>query len=564
MSTSKLSLMLILILAISSPLCTCAYSAAPDTSILPADRKVDWTLSGIPGGIPSRQQIYKTIDAATLGNASADATKAIQDAIDSAPPGQVVFLPAGIYLTKDTIHLRTGKTLRGAGPGKTIIRYQGQGGRSVLDLRGQAYNDIFGRKHSAAITGGAVKDSKQITLSDPAGIAVGDILLLDQLNDPALVDLAGSEGVCTYCSREDGKRARGQFAEVTAITGNAITLNLPLFFSLDPSLQPQATLISSRSMVRHAGAEDLTLTQDDPVNQFIIEMDSAQYCWLKNVEITRMDRRGCWHINSLQNEIRDCTFHGAIHGFGRDHGYGLELSAQSTANLVENNIFDTVDGGGVMTDNGAVGNVIAYNYLHNIQFDEPHWMIAGPVLNHSPHPSMNLWEGNIGPQLGNDFIHGSSSHNTVFRCRSTGWRDEKATSNNNAVEFQYKNLYMTVIGCILGTKGKSDVYELAYPQPAPSERKPIWRLGYGGREHAGDPNVKATLLRHGNWDSITDGIVWDPSIPNHTLPPSLYRTVKPAWWGDLPWPPIGPDVPGMTNKIPAQVRAESQLVNAGH
>ncbi len=558
MSRSTLSVMLVLAFAASSLAFRETFGAAPDASIVPADRRVDWSLAGIPGGIPGRTQVFRSIDATTYGDGSTDATKAIQEAIDSAPAGQVVHLPAGTYVTRDTIHLRSDKTLRGAGQGKTIIRYQGQGGRSVLDLRGQSYNDIWGLKRSYAVTGGTTKGSTQITLSKTNGIRQGDVLLIDQLNDSVLVDIAGSEGVCTYCSRQDGKRARGQFAEVAAVDGNTVTLNLPLFFSLDMSLQPEATLVSASSMVRRAGVENLSLTQDKPVNEHIVEMDSAQQCWLKNVEISRMNRRGCWHINSFQNEFRDCTFHNAINGFGRDHGYGLELSLQSTANLVENNIFDTVDGGGVMTDNGAIGNVIAYNYLHNIQFDEPHWMIAGPVLNHSPHPSMNLWEGNIGPQLGNDFIHGSSSHNTVFRCRSTGWRDQTANSNNNAVELQHKNLYMTVIGCVLGTKGKSDVYEVAYPQPAPAELKPIWRLGYGGPKRTGDTKVKATLLRHGNWDSVTDGVIWDPAITNHTLPASLYRSSKPDWWGDLAWPPIGPDVPGMVNKIPAQIRFEGQ------
>jgi hypothetical protein len=558
MTNAALSLRLMLLCALSTVSGAEARGAPPDTSILPADRKVDWTLAGIPSGIPNRMQVFRTIDAARYGNGTADATREIQDAIDNAPAGQVVLLPAGTYVTSDTIHLRSDKTLRGAGQGETTIRYQGQGGRSVLDLRGQSYNDIWGLKRSYPITGGAARDSKQITLGRTDGIKERDVLLIDQLNDGVLVDIAGSQGVCTYCSREDGKRARGQFAEVTAVSGITVTLSLPLFFSLEGSLQPEATLVSAGSMVRRAGVEDLTLTQDQPVNEHIVDIDSAQHCWLKNVEISRMNRRGCWHVNSFQNEIRGCTFRNAINGFGRDHGYGLELSLQSTANLVEDNIFETVDGGGVMTDNGAIGNVIAYNYLHNIQFDEPHWMIAGPVLNHSPHPSMNLWEGNIGPQLGNDFIHGSSSHNTVFRCRSTGWRDELATSNNNAVEFQHKNLHMTVIGCVLGTKGKSDTYEVAWPQPAPAELKPIWRLGYGGPKDDGDPNVKATLLRHGNWDSVTDGVVWDPAIADHTLPASFYRSSRPDWWGDLAWPPIGPDVPGMAGKIPAQVRFEGR------
>ena len=72
-----------------------------------------------------------------------------------------------------------------------------------------------------------------------------------------------------------------------------------------------------------------------------------------------------------------------------------------------------------------------------------------------------------------------------------------------------------------------------------------------------DPKVKATLLRHGNYDYMTRSTIWDPSIADHNLPASMYLTSKPSWFGDLPWPPIGPDVPGLVNTIPAQVRFES-------
>jgi hypothetical protein len=172
---------------------------------------------------------------------------------------------------------------------------------------------------------------------------------------------------------------------------------------------------------------------------------------------------------------------------------------------------------------------------------------------------MNLWEGNIGVQAGADFIHGSSSHNTLFRCRFAGWQHATITSNNNAIEFQYKNSHMNVLGCVLGTSGKSDTYESAYPASGNSELRNIWRLGYGGPSFIGDTTVRATLLRHHNYDYVTRSTINDPSIPDTILPASLYLSSKPAWWGNTLWPPIGPDVAGLTDKIPAQIRYESSL-----
>jgi hypothetical protein len=184
-------------------------------------------------------------------------------------------------------------------------------------------------------------------------------------------------------------------------------------------------------------------------------------------------------------------------------------------------------------------------------------MIGGPSINHSAHPSMNLWEGNVGPQISGDFIHGSSSHQTVFRCRSAGWKEDAATANNNAVDLQHKNSFMTVVGCVLGTEGRSDTYEVAYPDEAPSSLMPIWRLGYGSGDGSGSDVVKDTLLRHGNWDAVTGSTVWDPDIAARDLPDSLYMAAKPPWWGtELLWPAIGPDLSPMVGKIPAQARYE--------
>jgi hypothetical protein len=169
---------------------------------------------------------------------------------------------------------------------------------------------------------------------------------------------------------------------------------------------------------------------------------------------------------------------------------------------------------------------------------------------------MNLWEGNIAYKAEGDIIHGSSSHNTIFRSRSLGWQNDTITTRNNAIEFAANNNYMNVVGSVLGTPGKSNRYEVLPGQPYDDwGERAIWVLGVGSG--VDDPRPAATLLRHGNYDYVTNSVVWDPAIPDHDLPDSLYRSELPDWWClETPWPPIGPDVAGLTNKIPAQRRFE--------
>jgi hypothetical protein len=532
-----------------------AKEASAPAEIIPGARRIDWSYAGIPGGIPERTTICATIDSAVYGNGVTDATDAIQDALDNCPDGQVVYAPQGTYIIRGTVHLYDNDTLRGAGPGKTILKHVGGYSRSIVDMRGSVYYQIS-TLHKTHNVLQANKDSRTITLANTTGIHPGDILLINQLNDNDLVDPVGVEGKCTYCGYENGNRVLGQLVEVTNVQGNLVSLNLPLHWSYNPSLNPWAYQVDAYALIRNAGLEDLTLTQDNPEVEFMIEMDGAQYSWVKNVEIKNVQRRAMWVIDSLQNEIRECYVHIGIDGYGRDRGYGILLDLHSSNNLVEDNILSTIDGGGVMTAGGASGNVIAYNYLHNILFDDPWWLIASPSINHAPHPKMNLWEGDWGIKAEGDIIHGSASHNTIFRSRMKGWQSDTITTRNNAVEFAAKNTYMTVVGSVLGTAGKSNRYEVLPGQPYNDwSEKAIWVLGVGSGVN--DPDVAATLLRHGNFDYVTNATVWNPGISDHDIPDSMYLSKQPDWWcQETPWPAIGPDVAGYFHDIPAKRRFE--------
>lgn len=523
--------------------------------IIPNDRRINWSYAGIPEGIPVRSVVCTTINSSIYGSGTTNATAAIQNALDSCPDGQVVYVPQGTYLIYGTVHLNDHDTLRGAGPGKTIFKHTGGYARSMVDMRGSIYYQISSL-HKTRDVLQASKDSTLITLANVASITPGDILLINQLNDNNLVDPVGVEGKCTYCGYENGDRTLGQIVAVESVNGNQVTLNLPLHWTYTPALHPWAYQVDAYAMIRDAGLEDLTLTQDSPEVEFMIEMDGAQYSWVRNVEIKNIQRRAMWVINSLQNEIRECYVHIGIDGYGRDRGYGIFLDMHSSNNLVEDNILSTIDGGGIMTGGGASGNVLGYNYVHNVLFDDPWWLIASPSLNHAPHPKMNLWEGDIGVKAEADIIHGSSSHNTIFRSQMKGWQSDTITSRNNAIEIAANNTYMNVVGSVLGTPGKSNRYEVLPGQPYDnSSERVIWALGVGSG--VDDATVAATLLRHGNFDYVTNSVVWDAGIPNHDLPASLYLSKMPDWWcHEIPWPPIGPDVAGFANDIPAKRRLE--------
>jgi hypothetical protein len=184
-----------------------------------------------------------------------------------------------------------------------------------------------------------------------------------------------------------------------------------------------------------------------------------------------------------------------------------------------------------------------------------------------------------------DAYFGSASDITAFRNWFTG-TDPTYSGNRKAVSLNRWAYDFNLVGNVLGVpdygnSGFPGVYEISqngysYNQPT------IYQLGFpsmGNNGYTGvtylpadgtqvgalDENVETTLLRQGNFDYVTNSTIWDPSISNHSLPASLYLSVAPSWWnadGTVPWPPIGPDVSGKTNEIPAELRYNSILTGA--
>ncbi len=70
-----------------------------------------------------------------------------------------------------------------------------------------------------------------------------------------------------------------------------------------------------------------------------------------------------------------------------------------------------------------------------------------------------------------------------------------------------------------------------------------------------------TLLRHGNFDYVTNAVQWAPSVSSRALPSSLYLTTKPAFFGSSPWPWVDPTGTAKVNTLPAKARFDAGRPN---
>ena len=564
-------------------ICFSALGSAQNWSgILDPTRAIDWSLAGIPGGIPNRTTVCSTIQASTYGNGTSDATAGIQAALNACPANQVVSLSAGTFRINTRLNIPSGVVLRGAGASQTILSAFGSSsqGTGVVNLGSGSPSS----SSSASITGGATAGSNSITLSTASGISVGSYLLITELNDSTYVTSTGNEGNCSWCDQFwSGTRARGQIVEVTSVTGTTVGVS-PSLYS-DYSLTPLATYFTASA--KYAGVENLQVYANNTGYGANFAMNRCAYCWIKGVEGNYADGDHVEVYFSYRDEVRDSYFSNAYTHAPGTYDSALVVASKSSAVLVENNILERLHVS-LMMEWGAAGNVFSYNYSFG-NFDASATNVLMPDLNfHGAHPQFNLMEGNVLASIYPDSIWGSSSHGTMFRNWATGMTricnplsgrgtidctgGHWAVQANRAIYVAglsggLGSLYYNIVGNVAGSAalsaqmseyaGGGDAYAAAVVSPGSRSYSGTgydYSFGYGG---AGDSSgycssrascaPYSTAFLHGNYSNANGSIGWDfHGTGSHTLPASFYKSSKPSWWGSLPWPAIGPDVTGGT------------------
>jgi hypothetical protein len=524
-----------------------------------ADRRTEWSQAGVPGGIPARTHVCATL---TPGATHAEINAAIAGCTDG-----VVALAPGTYTLSSGIAFsgRSGVTLRGAGPDRTTLVFTG------ADACGGVPANVCIRGSSAIWSGnvppdkirnwtaGYGKGATHLTLSSAAGIENGTILVLDQLDDAAETGGVIVSDAAAF-SIEGGapgrpNRTQQQYVQVVAINGDEVAVTPGLHMpNWRASQQPQAWWWGNPAATAVLnGLEDLTLDHTSSTETAGVLFSSAYGGWVRNVRSLNARRSHVALQQAARIEVRDSYFYGTKRSASQS--YGVE-SFTTSDDLVVNNIFHRVTTP-IMTGPNT-GSVFAYNYTVDMHYGIASWMMAGIVGSHDAGTGMNLFEGNVGNQFLMDTYHGGGSLATVFRNRLTGTEPGKSQGNTTPISLWAFNRFNNIVGNVLGTPGYHTVYENSSAGVTGYPDKSIYVLGYSGVGEAligdvpYDTRVAGTLFRWGNFDYATNQVRWSPAeVPlemsaptGQTLPPSLFLTVKPYWWGANAWPPIGPDVTG--------------------
>lgn len=553
-----------------------AAQAQPWAGILSPGRAVDWSNAGVQGGIPSRPTVCATL------NPGATAAQ-INSAIAGCASGQVVFLSAGTYNLSGgiTFNNKANVTLRGAGADRTRLVITGSAGchgvGASVCMDSRDTHAPVQTSNTANITGGPwAKGTNQLTLSNVSNLAVGKPVSIDQLNDSSdngtiyicetvagRCNDDGPSGGSSGGQRDD--RGQAQMVTITAINGNTITFSPGLYMpNWRPSQSPQA--FWSTSPLMGAGLEDLSLDNTRSSGQYGVMLLNCQNCWVKGIRSINPDRAHVVAYNSNRVTVRDSYFYGTRDAVSQS--YGFECFPGSDV-LIENNIFQHITGPQVINANCS-GSVIGYNYsIDNYYVQSPGFMQHAATL-HAGGIDNILVEGNVGQGMRGDLFHGTHHFVTAFRNYYAGWETGK-TSSTVPIFLNAYSRYFNIVGNVLGRSGYHSRYETN--TSGGNADSSIYAFGLTTRSTP-DPKVAETVMRWGNWDVVNNAgrfvasevpsglSLYANAVPaSQTLPASFYMPGKPSWFGNVPWPAIGPDVSNGNNpgvggkayKIPAQL-----------
>jgi hypothetical protein len=583
------------------------------SGIIPANRLTTWYGNvGVPGGIPSRTQMFVDATKAPYNadnTGKNDASSAINAAIGACPPNQYVYLPAGIYLISGGIVFPAGTvnvTLRGAG-NSTVLK---NATSSECIHIGGSSNWPIGGQNQVSWTGGLAQGSTVLTVSSAANYQVGQLMWLTQDDDTSLIWAVNGVGTGINGNIKELKR-------VVAVNGNQITIDTPIIWNQwNPALHPIASNDAPSNPVVGCSLESVQIDgSGNTTATYALFMDECYGCWLLNVYSYLAHSYHMSFYNVARCEFRRVTLWDAQLHAENCGGFYVQLTATSC--LWEDNIIYK-QYPGIETDASCAGNAFLYNFI-----DQSYQNIGGPSVqgigidsNHAPHGCMNLYEGNYSNCILNDGYWGSGSHFIFFRNRLHGYDETLgAGSNSMCVGLDRWSLYNSVVGNVLGTTGVSNVYDeqtVNYPDTDCI----IYRLGYPnlgngsftgyrppltyaqdaasgtgsnsfqGLDEAVRPTseyasggvstpvqnppqtpragtVRGTSIIEGNYDTISQKMVWnDPTIGAQAIPKSLYYPSKPAYFNSLTWPPFDPANPGDTSK--ANVPAGGAAIPAGY
>lgn len=341
----------------------------------------DFSFAGYRRGelpIPNRTPTVSVVDFGARSNA--DATVAIQKAIDE-NPGKCIEIPSGTFLISGRIRVQSpGTVLQGAGPGKTILHFT----RSLQEIEptqaktggGESTNRwswsgglvVVGDSGLEAaktqrISGESKRGENVIQVDDLRGIDTGDDIRIEMWDDAggSLTDYLyrGAPGEDSIIRDHTFV---WQVATVVAIEGSQVTIDRPLRADVDLRWEPRIRKFVPKA--EDCGLDGVTISfparpyrghwKEDGFNGVALNGTNN---WVRNIEIRNADSG--IYVTGQFNTVDGVTVTAdrTPHGSGITGHHGLTTTGQDC--LITHFRIKTKFFHDLTVDKGAIGNVFS-------------------------------------------------------------------------------------------------------------------------------------------------------------------------------------------------------------
>ncbi|WP_428566119.1 MAG: glycosyl hydrolase family 28-related protein [Solidesulfovibrio sp. DCME] len=471
----------------------------PATAAAFADTAAAWDRAGLRTTPPDPVQTLSVRDFGATGDGTTDDTAAFESAMAALASPGVLSVPAGTYRITRSLSLKSGLVLRGAGAASSKLVFN-LAGASDPCLDFTTYNS----RSWVALSRDAATGDTAITLADAASMAVGDWIEVEQQNDAAVMYTDPE------WNQDWAQSVVGQFVRVTAVSGDAVSLDRPLRIGF-------ATARSARARVyrlgQHVGIEDLAISREDPGTDGgeTIHFKYAANCWVRRVESRYTVAAHVSIESSAAIEVTDSSFQYS-HDYGDGgRGYGVTLGRHTSDCLVQNNVFSTLRHAMVVSQ-GANGNVFGYNFSTIRKCESTAWTPCDLSV-HGHYPFRNLFEGNMVEEVDDTDYWGPAGPGNVFLRNVVAKEGLEIMDGSNG---------QAALGNLLLAGGPLSMAE----------------------------GITDTVL---SGNVVTDAASAVVTIPESDAPASLYLTATPSFFATATWPMLS----GGTEANPAGRRYQA-------
>jgi hypothetical protein len=357
-------------------------------------RVTDFSYAGYHRGereLPRLEPGISVRDFGALGDGKADDTAAFKRAIE-AGGGKVIHIPAGRYVITDILTInQAGTCLLGDGRDKTVLvmtkplnDIKPDWGATTEGRRTSNYSwsggmiQVTGREESpevGRVIGSAVRGQSVLSISASAGIAPGEFVRLEMVDDAkqSLTEhLYANDPSSISLLRRTGVRFGAKVVAFDGASGR-VTLDRPLW--TDVRLEWSPRLVVDRSSVEEVGIEGMTF--EFPVTTYKghftevgfnpLVMGGVRNCWVRSVRILNADSGP--FISGRNVTVRDVVWESKRES--KDRGYvghhGITLSGQDV--LLEDFDFRCRFIHDITMTRGSAGNVVRRGRAEDLSLD---------------------------------------------------------------------------------------------------------------------------------------------------------------------------------------------------